>query len=533
MNRDAFNGIDFTTGDYLAPPTRSSELARWVLAKRRDFKEERDLQWANHFDFKKRSRDRRPALDVDPLDLSSSGWGVLLPEGTPRVVKEALGPLLELREQQATRKKKEYYRELDYVTGDTKDKFLRRYGASTGPAHPEKLPYYLLIVGGPDVIPFRFQYQLDVQYAVGRLAFDDPEDYRQYAESVVAAEGGQSRVRPEACLFSVRTPGDLPTEISTRRLVEPLIETLGNERGEWKVRSLVGEEADKAALRRLLGYGETPALLLTAAHGLAFRSDHPRQRERQGAILCQDWPGRKQRVRPEHYFAAADLGDDAHVHGLIAFLFGCYSAGTPDEDNFPPGRWGQPKQPPEKPFVSELARRLLSHPNGSALAVIGHVDRAWTSSFGSGLAQRILHVESFFKQVLDGCPVGWAMDWMNERFAETSTELTDILDLYKNRVSENSPDYNRMARLWRAHNDARNFVVLGDPAVCLANGPRVARTRGVAQLRAAPGGLHLPIRQAWESHVDQWLSEIGTRDVMDLGVRPSAILRALRHREEK
>lgn len=33
-------------------------------------------------------------------------------------------------------------------------------------------------------------------------------------------------------------------------------------------------------------------------------------------------------------FGAAELGAEARVHGLIAFLFACYGAGTPLRDEF-------------------------------------------------------------------------------------------------------------------------------------------------------------------------------------------------------
>lgn len=538
MEKNVFNGIDFTTADYLAPRISVPELTQWARAQRRDLKEERDLRWAHERDFRNRPPDRRPAMDVDPLDLASSGWGVIFPQDTPRAVRDALGPLLDLRKEQAGK----YYQERDYVPGESKDSFFRRYEVEAGPAHPEQLAYYLLIVGGPEIVPHRFQYQLDMQYAVGRLCFDEPADYRRYAESVVAAEAGQHHVRPEACFFSVLTPNDAATKISTNRFVQPLEQTLQGDRSEWKLRSLIGDGATKAALRRLLGGDETPALLLTAAHGLAFRGDHPRQRSEQGAIICQDWPGLRKRILREHYLAAEDIGDDARVHGLVAFLFGCHSAGVPNKDNFPPGRWGQPKLAPDKPFISALARRLLSHPNGSALAVVGHIDRAWTTSFGSRQGNKgILYIESFFKQLLDGYPVGLAMDWINERFAELSTDLTDVLDKYKDHdYTDPQPEnvfpvseQERMVDLWRANNDARNFVVLGDPAVRLAAGPKAMENPVALELRARAGWSSLPVHSIRKRHIEAWLTELGTRDNVDLGVEPATAVRALRGREEE
>lgn len=56
-----------------------------------------------------------------------------------------------------------------------------------------------------------------------------------------------------------------------------------------------------------------------------------------------------------------------------------------------PGRWRNPshRQTSAAGFEGALAlrpiaRRLLSHPNGSALAILGHVDHTWPPSFGAG-----------------------------------------------------------------------------------------------------------------------------------------------------
>jgi hypothetical protein len=62
-----------------------------------------------------------------------------------------------------------------------------------------------------------------------------------------------------------------------------------------------------------------------------------------------------------------------------------------------------------------------------------------------------------------GFPIGYAFDFMNERFADVATQLTNEQDAGR----QQKPDDAKLARLWTAHNDARNYAVLGDPAVRL------------------------------------------------------------------
>ncbi len=517
--QNAFHGIDALTGSDLHESLSDRQLAARILRPGgRDRREEQELGWWKK-QHAKLSGDRRPAADVDPLDLASSGWGVVFLEGSSKAeaIRQAIRPLLEHRREQAARDHPKYYRDdLVYRPGETKAAFFKRYDLALGPAHPKKLPYYLLLIGDPVEIPHRFQYLLDLQYAVGRLSFDDVESYARYAESVVAVERGEHHVHPEMQFFSVVHEGDQATEISAEKLIQPLRRFIGEERGEWIVE--LTEKGRRADLGRFLGE-ETPALLFTACHGLGYRSGHPLQTSNQGAILCQDWPGHGP-PRPEHYFAAADLGDDARVQGLIAFLFGCYSAGTPHMDNFPPPPLRNPIERAPQPLVSPLARRLLSHPNGSALAVLGHVDRTWTRSFGAGRGMGYLHILSLLKMLLDGYPVGAAMDWMHERFAEISTELTNVLDRY----DQLTVDTSQLAGLWRANNDARNFVVLGDPAVRVAVGPRAALLRAERsperRVESAPPNLRKVV------------GRLRTREPVTPAVRPSDAVRVDREGTE-
>jgi hypothetical protein len=351
---------------------------------------------------------------------------------------------------------------------ETKDEWLTRHGAGPGPVDPEVVPYYLLMVGDPEQIPYRFQTQVDVAYAVGRIHFDKIEDYWNYANSVVSAEKKNLSLGKTAAFFGVCNPDDPATNMSTEQLIKPLPGMLEKDQKDWKFPTTIGGDATKAGLGRLLGGDDTPALLFTASHGMGFPAGDPRQAAEQGALLCQDWPGPNQwrkEVSRDFYFAAEDLAADANVFGLVAFFFACYGAGTPQMDEFSRQVFKTPSAIAPKSFLAGLPKRMLAHPKGGALAVIGHVERAWGCSFSwSDAGSQLTVFQSTLKRLMDGFPIGYAFEYFNGRYAELSADISAALDDAEFGRKRPAAE---MAGMWTANNDARNYVVLGDPFVRL------------------------------------------------------------------
>jgi hypothetical protein len=482
-----FNGVNGTTGDYLQSPLTPAEIAKIAQGE----KDKNHLIALKKFNTQFLEEDLGTIAEVeDPNDLAQAGWGVIFPadkNGNTSAIKDALKELLDHRKNEAGKYYKEYFGSNAYPNGYTTGQFLANYGAEQSqPANPEKLPYYLLIVGSPEEIPFSFQYQLDVQYAVGRIYFDTLDDYAQYARSVVAIETGKvSLPARKAKFFGVQNEGDPATEKSTNYLIKPLSEWAKNnvKLKSWDLETILAKEATKSRLGNLLGGSETPAFLFTASHGLAFSNTD--QEAKTGALLCQDWyKGYKGGVPEDWYFSADDINSDAKVLGLISFHFACFGAGTPKEDVFGfrnddrnAGQLGKVvdnwRDIAPKASVARLPQKLLSHPNGGALAFIGHIDRAWTQSFlwelaGEKAGQQIETFRSTLFLLMSEKRLGVALEEMNKRYAALSTDLAYLFDRKTRLGGILSEDKEQeLVFKWTANNDARGYAIIGDPAVRL------------------------------------------------------------------
>ena len=190
------NGIDAATGGPLLPALATGRVAKIASGEALTREELAELETKHRqVEGGEDSKPHGVIAGIEANDLRQAGWGIVTAaEDAPALsaIREALAPLLALRQAGAGDRYREYDGDLVCFPRDSKNDWLGRAGGEPGPVDPARTPYYLLILASPEKIPFRFQYQLDVQYAVGRLWFDGPDAldrYATYAQAVVAARG--------------------------------------------------------------------------------------------------------------------------------------------------------------------------------------------------------------------------------------------------------------------------------------------------------------------------------------------------------
>ncbi len=384
-----FNGLNGATGGYDLPPMTGLELAGFIRGERppenlAELRYRYELSVQRHLGLRE---------GVNPLRIEETGWGVIFAHGADPAIAEALAPLIDHRRAQAGNLFRLFTDEggQAYRPGESKQQFLTRHGVGPGPADPVKMPYYLLLVGNPQEIPYQFQYQLDVQYAVGRIHFDTPQEYAGYAAGVVAAEKGEVKRARRATFFAPANPDDRATNLSADLLAGPLSAQLAAAYPDWQA-DLIARDHAKARSPRCWAARRRPRRSSRRySHGMAYPLGHSLQLPHQG-VVCQDlaWPAAMDSKPSRTSTTSQGRTSRGRLTGradrlLLRLLRRRHAAAR---------RVLAARLPPAfadraAPLVAQLPAKLLSYLRGGALAVIGHVERAWGYSFSwPGAAHR-------------------------------------------------------------------------------------------------------------------------------------------------
>lgn len=392
--------------------------------------------------------------------LSECGWGVLFASDADLAIRTALQCLIDRRTKQVgdTAPLKVYMGAQGVLPGESAPTWLARQGVGLFPVDPDNgVPYHLLIVGSPERIPFDFQYTLDLQWSVGRLDFDTPAEFAAYAQNVVDYETSAAVPQAKQAAMWMPAHGDLATNLLCNDVGLPFFQKpLGQKRG-FQQTSLLAGNATKENLLGILS--SPPALLFSGSHGLQVDTSSPDFPECQGALICQGWQLGKP-VGADVSFSAADIPAGLKLNGMIHFMFACFGAGCPATDTYPEaGTVPSPIAP--KPLISHLPQRMLAQ---GALAVVGHIDRAWSWGFqsGAGVPQSQL-LRSVIETIMAGFPAGMAMDFLNGQWGALASQL----GLLTGPTSPGAPNPVNLTNLVVARDDARNYILLGDPAARL------------------------------------------------------------------
>lgn len=426
--------------------------------------------------------------DADPNDLPAQRWAVIAPEGREGSrMLEAMTPLLRLREEEQGAKAMVYRvpAEMDARAAvDWKDEV---YWSED--VEEDERPLYLLMLGDLHQVSLELQHSLANAALVGRAHFagdsgeTDLDGYAAYAQKVVRFEREQALVdRPELCYYVARD-GTSATMSGEARLVAPCLEATEQSRAAGRlpvsaVRSLGAETVDELLSAAAGG----PKILLSVSHGVgAPRRGWASEEEawqKQGALVA---PSGEQ-------LDAERIRGKTFLPGGIWFFLACFGAGTPSSSAY--HAWlsllaqegatrakasavlASLPSAGQRPFLAALPQAALANPEGP-LAVIGHMDLAWTHGFSSAKnlnESRKSRIASSLEVFARGSRAGVGLEALMRFYRETNDALMASHQLETDaRVQGRADptDHKERGHLWMLRNDLRGYVLLGDPAARL------------------------------------------------------------------
>ena len=443
------------------------------------------------------------ALDRDPNDLEAQRWAVIAPEGEAGdAALAAIAALIDLRREQQGADPT-IFRVPDGMDTAASVKWKHDVLRSEDVPADER-PRYLLILGDIDRVSLELQHVIANGSFVGRLHCPSAKGYGEYAEKVVAHEARTSATRARALYYTVQD-GTAAIGAGYRHLVEPCMRMTSDLVGRGKLAAeppieVPHSEWGPDELLAVAGIDE-PSLLVSLSHGLGpprrgWRSPDE-QRALQGALS----------LGSEDPLSADVVRQTPFLPGGVWFCVACYGAGTPPASAFHPWlsllaeRGGSRDhanavlralpRPGERPFVAALPQALLANPNGP-LAVIGHMDLAWTFGFTDpgGKRSRASRMHAAQRAIAGGSRVGVGLDALMHAYREVNDELMACYQQQREAAARGRPDPldpRRLGDVWMQRNDLRGYVLLGDPAARLAVPGEQRRMTEAATLSDRPG----------------------------------------------
>lgn len=438
--------------------------------------------------------------DKDPNELARQRWGIVIPEGPEgKRLAEIIAPLRAARkEQQGGNEPLVLTAPVGMSAEQAGEWWANVYNSED--IRPVNRPRYLLILGDANLVSWEAQQRFSSGAFVGRLAFPNDAGYEAYVHKILACEraerAGLKKVR--ATFHTVRD-GTAATSTGHRGLMSPTLDAArqGVNDNEFPAADIIDlGEAGNLSPEDFLRAAQVrePTLLFSISHGLGTTpemSDVDRRRI-QGAMSFGQ--GKK--------ILAEDVANRPFLPGGAWFFFACFSAGTPSTSAY--RHWLQALKEggmnvrqsdidgvlaalaQQSSFTAALPQAVLANPDGP-LAVMGHVDLAWTFSFQDGSKKfRPSRFHNIFRGIVDHSRIGCSFFDLQRVFNDANSDITDMLDTEERfrRRNETPPDAKtrplKKAGLWMLRQDLTAYVLLGDPAA------RVTASASTEEVRKVP-----------------------------------------------
>jgi hypothetical protein len=337
---------------------------------------------------------------------AQNNWAVIYPRNLPNYerILEALDPLIQHRGG----------RIFELAEGHN-PQVINNFLADLAQTPIESRPYYLLALGDLDVLSIEYQYFLQSFGALGRLAFDNIDDYRKYAEKVLYYENILDNSKPPAPTYIATDYDDI-----CRTNYDEIVVPLATEPDLPRAQQILSRgRADKERVLTVLKELPPHSPLMIFAHGFehsTLQGYSPEaifedMQQFQGSPILDDFELPRVLGSTMGLLCGEETSDTPIAQGGIIILHACYSAGTINRETMPEWIHLQmpARVPPKKPFISNLTKCLLANPQGP-LAIYGHVNRSHQANYYDPAVEDksypYRHYSEMLKTLIKGLPIG-------------------------------------------------------------------------------------------------------------------------------